>query len=137
MAAGSTPGHDRFRHGVMDVETDAEQVVADVNEESSMASWAQRVSRVMVSILAVSKGGRSILLGARCVGRVRGHATPHGSGCGVAESQEGCYRGVSRVRQGAAGQVGHIWRAGASTPRTAPLARTFQAQLNSACNCMG
>ena len=79
-----------------------------------MASWAQRVSRVMVSILAVSKVGRSILLGARCVRRVRGHATPHGSGCGAAESQEG-YRGVSRVRQEAAGQVGHIWRAGAST----------------------
>ena len=32
-------------------------VAEDVNEESSMASWAQRVSRVMVSVLAPCRKG--------------------------------------------------------------------------------
>eukprot|EP00964_Phaeocystis_antarctica_P076511 scaffold47310_cov66-Phaeocystis_antarctica.AAC.1 len=37
----------------MDVEVDAWQVLADVNEESSMASMAQRLSRVVAGILAL------------------------------------------------------------------------------------
>ena len=42
----------------IDVVTDAWQTWADVNEESSKASWAQRASRaaVPVDILIVSKG---------------------------------------------------------------------------------
>eukprot|EP00964_Phaeocystis_antarctica_P090740 scaffold58106_cov55-Phaeocystis_antarctica.AAC.2 len=54
MAAGLTPGHDCFRHAVMDVDDDAWQIFwADVNEESSMASWAQRISRVVAGVLAL------------------------------------------------------------------------------------
>eukprot|EP00964_Phaeocystis_antarctica_P015269 scaffold8437_cov39-Phaeocystis_antarctica.AAC.1 len=53
MAPASTPGHDRFRHGKMDVVNDVEQSSADVNEESSMTSWAQRLSRVVAGIFAL------------------------------------------------------------------------------------
>ena len=61
MAAGFTPGHDWSGHAVMDVVDDAWQSWADVYEESSMASWAQRLSRVIVGILVASEGSRSLL----------------------------------------------------------------------------
>ena len=68
MAAGFTPGHDWSRHAVIDVLVDAWQSWADVYEESSMASWAQRLSRVIVGNLVAPKG--SLFCGARRVGRV-------------------------------------------------------------------
>ena len=68
MAAGFTPGHDWSRHAVIDVLVDAWQSWADVYEESSMASWAQRLSRVIVGTLVAPKG--SLFCGARRVGRV-------------------------------------------------------------------
>ena len=81
MAAGSTPGHDCSRHAVIDVLVDAWQSWADVYEESSMASWAQRLSRVIVwASWSCRKGGSSAEHGE---GRVRGRRATQVQGRGV------------------------------------------------------
>ena len=60
MAAASTPGHERFRHAEIDVVTDAWQTWADVNEESSKASWAQRASRATVGTCDAARAVRQM-----------------------------------------------------------------------------
>ena len=88
MAAGSTPGHDCSRHAVIEVLVDAWQSWADVYEESSMASWAQRLSRVIVVRASWScrkgvfcgarreKGENPTCVRHRCVSRQREGRSP-------------------------------------------------------------